>query len=322
MKTSEKVLQLLLKKQAFLSGQELADELNVSRTAVWKAIQSLQEEGYQIESKPRIGYRYIEGLKLSEASIRRFLNPELDLDFEIYDTIDSTNNRCSQKAMDPETKTPLVVISDSQKAGHGRYGRPFASPVGGGIYISILLDNDDSDFNPGLLTTATAIAVTRTIEKLVHARCEIKWVNDVLVDGKKIVGILTEGVADLETQLIKHVIVGTGINYLTDPSEFPEEIRQRAGSLRRYTLDSGVSRNAFIANYLNEFFSLYKNYKAASFMDEYRAHSNTIGKDVTINRSGQTSEGHVATIDNQGRLVLSSGETLSSGEVTKIRSTD
>ena len=79
MKTSEKVLQLLLKKQAFLSGQELADELNVSRTAVWKAIQSLQEEGYQIESKPRIGYRYIEGLKLSEASIRRFLNPELDL---------------------------------------------------------------------------------------------------------------------------------------------------------------------------------------------------------------------------------------------------
>ena len=287
MKTSEKVLQLLLKKQAFLSGQELADELNVSRTAVWKAIQSLQEEGYQIESKPRIGYRYIEGLKLSEASIRRFLNPELDLDFEIYDTIDSTNNRCSQKAMDPETKTPLVVISDSQKAGHGRYGRPFASPVGGGIYISILLDNDD-----------------------------------VLVDGKKIVGILTEGVADLETQLIKHVIVGTGINYLTDPSEFPEEIRQRAGSLRRYTLDSGVSRNAFIASYLNEFFSLYQNYKAASFMDEYRAHSNTIGKDVTINRSGQTSEGHVATIDNQGRLVLSLGETLSSGEVTKIRSTD
>ena len=224
--------------------------------------------------------------------------------------------------MDPETKTPLVVISDSQKAGHGRYGRPFASPVGGGIYISILLDNDDPDFNPGLLTTATAIAVTRTIEKLVHARCEIKWVNDVLVDGKKIVGILTEGVADLETQLIKHVIVGTGINYLTDPSEFPEEIRQRAGSLRRYTLDSGVSRNAFIANYLNEFFSLYQNYKAASFMVEYRAHSNTIGKDVTINRSGQTSEGHVATIDNQGRLVLSSGETLASGEVTKIRSTD
>ena len=163
MKTSEKVLQLLLKKQAFLSGQELADELNVSRTAVWKAIQSLQEEGYQIESKPRIGYRYIEGLKLSEASIRRFLNPELDLNFEIYDTIDSTNNRCSQKAMDPETKTPLVVISDSQKAGHGRYGRPFASPVGGGIYISILLDNDDPDFNPGLLTTATAIAVTSNI---------------------------------------------------------------------------------------------------------------------------------------------------------------
>ena len=92
MKTSEKVLQLLLKKQAFLSGQELADELNVSRTAVWKAIQSLQEEGYQIESKPRIGYRYIEGLKLSEASIRRFLNPELDLDFEIYDTIDNDND--------------------------------------------------------------------------------------------------------------------------------------------------------------------------------------------------------------------------------------
>lgn len=319
MKTSEKVLQLLLERQTFLSGQELADELNISRTAVWKAIQSLQEEGYQIESKPRTGYRYIEGSKLSEASIRRFLAPGLELHFEIHDTIDSTNTRCSQLATEPDTPTPLVVISDTQQTGHGRYGRPFSSPAGVGIYISILLRNDDPDFNPGLLTTATAIAVTRTIEKLVHARCEIKWVNDVMVDGKKIVGILTEGVADLETQLIKHVIVGTGINYLTDPSAFPEEIRERAGSLIDYAKASGVSRNEFIAGYLNEFFKLYDNYKDASFMEEYRAHSNTIGADVTINRSGRIIEGHVATIDDQGRIVLSSGEILSSGEVQKIR---
>ena len=213
-----------------------------------------------------------------------------------------------------------AVYTTHQTAGRGRLGRSWLDAPHKGLYYTAVIRTDL--VQPATLPLFASLAVCDALRERYRIDCQIKWPNDLLLNGKKIVGILTEGVADLETQLIKHVIVGTGINYLTDPSEFPEEIRQRAGSIRRYTLDSGVSRNAFIANYLNEFFSLYKNYKAASFMDEYRAHSNTIGKDVTINRSGQTSEGHVATIDNQGRLVLSSGETLSSGEVTKIRSTD
>ena len=213
-----------------------------------------------------------------------------------------------------------AVYTENQTAGRGRLGRSWVNAEGRALYYTAVIREPLAQ--PATLPLLASLAVRTQLKLRYGVDCQIKWPNDLLLNGKKIVGILTEGVADLETQLIKHVIVGTGINYLTDPSEFPEEIRQRAGSLRRYTLDSGVSRNAFIANYLNEFFSLYQNYKAASFMDEYRAHSNTIGKDVTINRSGQTSEGHVATIDNQGRLVLSSGETLASGEVTKIRSTD
>ena len=316
MKTSEKVLQLLLKKQAFLSGQELADELNVSRTAVWKAIQSLQEEGYQIESKPRIGYRYIEGLKLSEASIRRFLNPELDLNFEIYDTIDSTNNRCSQKAMDPETKTPLVVISDSQKAGHGRYGRPFASPVGGGIYISILLDNDDPDFNPVLLTTATAIAVTRTIEKLIHARCEIKWVNDVLVDGKKIVGILCEVGPDGHS-----IVVGIGIN-LAQPQEYFDAAGLPHGTslaLQGVPVDMDTDPE-WLAQYMTDFGfdrALYT-YEAegfAPYRERYKALCVNLGRRVTYDGGAGTA----VDVDDEGRLIVrdETGDTrVFTGEVS------
>ena len=318
MKTSEKVLQLLLKKQAFLSGQELADELNVSRTAVWKAIQSLQEEGYQIESKPRIGYRYIEGLKLSEASIRRFLNPELDLNFEIYDTIDSTNNRCSQKAMDPETKTPLVVISDSQKAGHGRYGRPFASPVGGGIYISILLDNDDPDFNPGLLTTATAIAVTRTIEKLVHARCEIKWVNDLYLNGKKICGILTEGVTDFESGMIESIVIGYGVNF-RDDAHLPEELRPIVGSVFGAEPPT-VTRSALAAAMLAELLPLAEDLSSRSFLPEYRRRSMLLGREIVFSRAGGRFAAVAEGIDDNGGLVVrlpdGSRETLRSGEVS------
>lgn len=319
MKTSTQVLKLLIDADTYLSGQEIAQKLNLSRTAVWKAINTLKEAGYQIEGKPRVGYRFNDNNKLSEAGIRKYLASDLDLDFEIYDTIDSTNTRCSQVASAQTITKPLVVIADTQSKGHGRYGRNFSSPKGSGIYLSILLVNTDPDFNPGLLTTAAAIAVTRTVEKLLHVDCKIKWVNDVLVDNKKITGILTEGVADLENQLLKNIIVGTGINYLTDPRTFPDDIKDRAGSLIEYVQKTGISRNQFIAQYLNEFFNLYPDYKKAGFMDEYRKHSNTIGKDVVINRSGQITTGHVATIDNEGRIVLSSGQIISSGEVTKIR---
>ena len=213
--------------------------------------------------------------------------------------------------------TPYIIIANQQTNGYGRYGRNFTSPSQSGIYLSILLANEQTEFNPGLLTTAVALAMCRAIEKKLAASPKIKWVNDVVVDGKKVCGILTEGISNLETQSLSNIVVGAGINYLT--ADFPEEISQRAGSLRNYALKAKVSRNEFIATYLEEFFKLYQTYQTGDFMPEYRAHSNIIGKEVTITQGTKSFQGNVVTIDDDGAIVLADGRKFTSGEVTKIR---
>ncbi|MCP0887289.1 biotin--[acetyl-CoA-carboxylase] ligase [Ligilactobacillus sp. WILCCON 0076] len=317
MSTTQQVLELLTHTNDPLSGQDIANQLGLSRTAVWKAIKSLQTAGYKIDSRPRVGYQLYDSGNLSEALIRKYLPTTFLYPIEIHKTIDSTNIRAKQLGNQANIATPYIVIADQQTAGYGRYGRNFVSPSGTGIYISILLNNSRFDFDPGLLTTAVSLAITRTIEKKLNATAQIKWVNDVIVDEKKICGILTEGISDLETQSLTKIVVGAGINYLT--TTFPIEIEKRAGSLRKYALQAHVSRNEFIANYLIEFFNLYKNYFDGTFMDEYRQHSNIIGHKVTISQGEKTLTGTVTAINDKGALVLADGTILSSGEVTKIR---
>ena len=227
MKTSERVLELLTRSETYLSGQELADRLQLTRAAIWKAIKQLKEAGYQIDSKPHVGYRYTDSDTLNQTAILQALSSDLDLELQVFDSLPSTNLKAKELGLNTTLQTPLVVIADHQTAGYGRYQRDFISPKNTGIYLSILLANKSTDFDPGLLTTATAIAVTRTLEKTLALKPTIKWVNDVLVDDKKICGILTEGVADLETQSLSQVVVGTGINFLTEISTFP-----RASSAR------------------------------------------------------------------------------------------
>ncbi|WOY88705.1 biotin--[acetyl-CoA-carboxylase] ligase [Ligilactobacillus murinus] len=319
MKTSERVLELLTRSETYLSGQELADRLQLTRAAIWKAIKQLKEAGYQIDSKPHVGYRYTDSDTLNQTAILQALSSDLDLDLQVFDSLPSTNLKAKELGLNTTLQTPLVVIADHQTAGYGRYQRDFISPKNTGIYLSILLANKSADFDPGLLTTATAIAVTRTLEKTLALKPTIKWVNDVLVDDKKICGILTEGIADLETQSLSQVVVGTGINFLTEISTFPPELQARVGTLAPYVKKNRLSRNRFIAIYLNEFFKIYQNYTTGSFMDEYRAHCELIGKHVTIQRPTGTLEAQVIDINDHGALVLKNGQVLNSGEVIKVR---
>ena len=319
METIEKVFNLLTETPEYVSGQKIANELNISRTAVWKAVSSLKQRGFLIEGKTRLGYRYLPSMKLSEDEIRRYLDPALNLTFETYEQIESTNDFCKNLMHDSKISTPHIVLSEQQTCGHGRYGRNFFSPKGGGIYLSILLKTNGEQIDPGLLTIFSSLAAVKALEKLFRINCQLKWVNDIIVDDRKVAGVLVEGATDFQSKTINHVIIGLGMNYMTDPAIFPDDIKFRAGSLRKYAHCSDVSRNKLIAVFLNEFFKNYPNYQTGAFMDEYRKRSNIIGKHVSVLVSGRVVSGTVKTIDDKGRLVLTDGTVLVSGEVTKIR---
>lgn len=319
METIEKVFNLLTETPEYVSGQKIANELNISRTAVWKAVSSLKQRGFLIEGKTRLGYRYLPSMRLSEDEIRRYLDPALKLTFETYEQIESTNDFCKNLMHDSKISTPHIVLSEQQTCGHGRYGRKFFSPKGGGIYLSILLKTNDEQIDPGLLTIFSSLAAVKALEKLFRINCQLKWVNDIIVDDRKVAGVLVEGATDFQSKTINHVIIGLGMNYMTDPAIFPDDIKFRAGSLRKYAHCSDASRNKLIAVFLNEFFKNYPNYQTGAFMDEYRKRSNIIGKHVSILVSGRVVSGTVKTIDDKGRLVLTDGTVFVSGEVTKIR---
>ncbi|MCI1953886.1 MAG: biotin--[acetyl-CoA-carboxylase] ligase [Ligilactobacillus acidipiscis] len=321
MKTTDNVLKLLENNTLPISGQQIADNLHISRTAIWKAIKSLRENGYEIKSKPHVGYLLLDPPMLSEAFIRRNLTNKVPLKFELHDSLGSTNLRAKELGTLPQTNEPQIVISDQQTKGYGRYGRSFASPKQTGIYLSILLQNQQKHFDAGLLTTATATALCRAIEKKLGVKPGIKWVNDVLWKNKKVSGILTEGITDIETGDLKQVVIGIGINYLTDPDTFTPELQQRATSLRSAVLAKNVSRNVFIAAFLDEFFNLYPNFNSSSIIQDYRKYCTTLGKRVTITQGSQTTTGTAQNITDTGELVLNDGRIFSSGEITKIRST-
>lgn len=318
MKNTDQILTLLSQHENYFSGQELAKRLAISRTAVWKAVKSLQEQGHVIESRPHKGYRYLDSNTLNLARIKYYLDPHLDLDFLLFENLPSTNLKAKELSLTAKQK-PLVLLAEHQTSGYGRYQREFISPKKTGIYLSLLLENTRTDFDPGLLTTATAVALTRTLEQLLALSPQIKWVNDIIVNDKKVCGILTEGITDLETRSLKQLVVGCGVNFLTDPQSFPSELQERAGSLRPYVLRTGLTRNRFIATFLNNFFTLYADYQTGAFMDEYRAHSNVIGRHVTITQGQKEFTALVSDINAQGELVLQDGTILASGEVTKIR---
>ena len=216
---------------ASVSGEVLAQSLGVSRAAVWKAIKSLQGEGYRISAGTNRGYRLEEYPDLLTAEgISAMLPLELaQLDLRVFDEIDSTNLEAKRLAMTGLSR--CAVIADRQTAGRGRLGRSFYSPPGCGIYTSLLLrPRPDQLADVTLLTTAAGVAVCRALEKAAGVQAEIKWVNDLYLNGKKICGILTEGVTDFESGMIESIVIGYGVNF-RDDAHLPEELRPIVGSV-------------------------------------------------------------------------------------------
>ena len=284
------------------SGEELSVRLGVSRTAVWKAACRLREQGYAIESVTRLGYRLTalpDGM--TKELLEQYLPQGRGETVICYEETDSTNTRGMQLALEG-APTGTVVLADRQTHGNGRLGRSFASPAGQGVYLSYLLRPDFDPAALSLLTSCAGLAVCQVLEQYGLAPA-IKWPNDIIIHGKKLVGILTE----MSTQIdyINHVTVGVGINVnLTD---FPEEIRERATSLR---LECGhkVKRAPLIAaimKRLEENYALFmETGDLSQLMEKYSELLVNKDRDVMILGAKEQYVAHALGINKTGELIV------------------
>lgn len=309
------VLTLLEENRAvYLSGQHIADVLGISRNAVWKIIRSLKSEGYAIEAKTNKGYRISLAPDILHVdAIRSELHENYrDIPIEVYDTIDSTNNLAKKRAEDQSGY--FLVAANEQTAGRGRRGRTFVSPRGNGIYTSLVFRPAFPLQDAYFATLIAVVAVRRVLTRLTEETIDIKWVNDLYIREKKVCGILTELVSDVEMR-IEHIVVGIGINLNADMEQYPEEVSSIAGSLSV----EGVARNEIIAQIVNEMLPMMEEPDRSEVLKEYRAHQMLHGKEICYEQNGVRKTGVVCGVaDNGGLRVESDGKVsiLMSGEVS------
>ncbi len=304
-----------------VSGAKLAGELSISRNAVWKAIKTLQEEGYSITAVTNKGYCLADDNDiLSVQSITPYLTGYKDiLRLEVQQSVTSTNILLKKLASLGEAEGK-VLIAEEQTCGRGRMGRDFYSPSKTGIYMSILLRPKLSIEDSLFITTAAAVAVARAIEKITNCEAKIKWVNDIFCNGKKVCGILTEAGIDFEGGGLEYAVLGIGINVANPEGGFPTELKDVATSIISEKLYSSNVRSQITAETLNNFWQYYENISEKTFLKEYRDRSLIIGKEIIVVSGDKSQPALALDIDDRARLIVkfTDGEikTLSSGEVS------
>lgn len=316
MKIKDRLLQILERQKGRpVSGEEIARLLSVSRAAVWKAARSLREAGYDISAATNRGYVLAPDSDILSADTVCRLLERPAIRVLCHRSLDSTNSKAMRMAAE-EAPEALVVLAEEQTAGRGRRGRTFFSPAQRGLYMSILLHPDDKIANALRATIAASVAVCRTIEDLTGLAPSIKWVNDILLNGKKICGILTEGVSDFETGTVKSLAIGIGINLTTRPDEFPPSLRDIATSLG----DTGVSRNEMAAGIVNRLIPLLGDIANPGLIEAYRARSSVLEKKISYEENGQVRQGRAKSIDPEGALVVENEDgscvSLRAGEIS------
>lgn len=314
--------QLLLEKlesaEGFVSGNELADCLGVTRASVWKYIKALKSDGYQVEAITNRGYR-LSPLNdvITVGGVKKALGEDAEkFEIEVLQSCSSTNQVLKSKAESlPQWH---VLIAESQSAGRGRNGRKFFSPNGSGLYMSVLLRPKLQVSEATLITTAAAVAVCRAIQELAGVRAEIKWVNDVFLRGKKVCGILTEANLDMESGMLNYAVLGIGINITEPKGGFSKEIVGIAGSV----FDGGEYqlRCRFAAEVLKKLYAILEELPCRDFISEYRSLNFVVGRNVQVLRNDTSETAFAEGIDEECRLVVrfpdGRVEKLSSGEVS------
>ena len=318
----------------FMSGQEIAQKLFVTRAAVWKAIKALEKDGYEIEAVTNKGYRIVEsGDKpdeniiaksiLEDSEVSKYLK---DVELFLYDEADSTNE-LAKKYGDANPGKEAIFIADYQSKGKGRRGRSFYSPKGTGMYMSFLTRPDVKLEEAMNFTCMIAESTCRAIEKVTGINPGIKWVNDIYYNEKKISGILTEASTSLEDGSLSYVVIGIGINLYEPYEGFPDDIKDKAGALIASRKDPNLKNNLYSAM-ITEFYKDYKLPDKYPYLKGYRDRSFLIGSYVKItpnlqNEKLQARYAYVTGINDKCELLVKYDdgreEALFSGEVSVVK---
>ena len=348
----ENVLSILLQSDSFLSGASISRDLKVSRAAVNQAVKALRADGYEIDSVTNRGYRLVSGPdRITPGSLQALLGKERMARVLCFDSTDSTNRRLQEAVLDGSAPHGLIAVANEQTAGRGRLGRSFSSPQDMGIYLSLLIrpnafpaaEFPASTVSWTVLTSWTAVAICRAIENVCGIRPGIKWVNDLLLDGRKICGILTQMELESESGSIRDIIIGIGVNVQESKEDFPEELQDIAGSLFLAT-GRKTDRSVLAAEMIRQLDRMcadwYKVYYegaadltfssdagspaghdiAAAYLEEYRRHSLVIGTPVTVINPRETKEAIAESIGDDFSLHVrysdGSEEDLRGGEIS------
>ena len=321
--TRETILALLRQNpEGYTSGEAMSRELGISRAAVSKAVSGLRQEGYEIEAVTNRGYRLISGPdRLSRGDILPWVHVEhVGRILECFPVIDSTNNYLKREAQHLSDGT--VVVANEQTGGRGRLGRTFQSPPDTGIYLSALLRPDLPPVKALNLTAFVAVAICEGIETATGLSPQIKWTNDIVLNRKKVCGILTEMSIEGESGALQHIITGIGINVNQKEGDFPEDIREIAGSLAM-AAGKPVSRGRLTAEIINALDEMYAAWLSGGgdYLERYRERCLTVGQPVKLLRAnGSVEPAQALAIDDNFGLVVRHPdgrmETITSGEVS------
>lgn len=305
-----------------VSGADLSHQLGISRAAVWARIEELRKLGYEIEASPVLGYRLLSSpdvLHADDLLARLGKTKVIGRDIRVFEQTTSTNDVVEKLARDG-VKEGVVVFAESQTKGRGRLGRVWTSPARKGLWFSVLLRPKLRPQETTQITVAAATALWRAIHAETGLSPEIKWPYDILIRGKKVVGILTELSAEVDR--VKHVTLGVGVGVNLTANEFPVELRKIATSLR---IESGapLARPDLATAILRELDRDYARVGAGRFAevaDEWEAHCTTIGQRVVISMGDRRLRGRAESLDDDGALLLRTEhgrlERIIGGDVT------
>lgn len=313
MSTKQQVLQKLLTQSHFISGNDLAKDLNLSRNAIWKAIHNLRQAGYTIDSHKHYGYKLVqETSHLDTTLLQSALSP---FPVFIYDSIDSTNAQAKLYA-DKTHNDVAIFIAHEQQHGRGRFGRAFHSPKHAGLYFSVLYRSYHIKDLLHLTTPLSAVAVVRAIKKITGKSVSIKWINDLFFNHKKIGGILTESIMNVELNSIEYIVIGIGLN-IYKSHELSTELETIVG----YLSEANINLNQLLLAIIDELLTLLKHLPDTSFLEDYRNHCFILKQSITVfPKTKQSFSALALDITDKGELLIQkkdgSIQTLHYGEVS------
>lgn len=307
MSIRNEVLHLLMSQaESPISGPVMAEKLEVSRNTIWKAINQLKEEGHVIHAYPQKGYQLEAFTSALDARLIRQLLADnfSEWQIETYDSVTSTNDLARAHLID-HPEQPILIASNEQTEGRGRRGRQFYSQLNQGLYFSIGFQPSNMSFEEmSIYSILSVTAIVQALEKYLDKKMSIKWVNDIFYKGKKVSGILSEVVTDLESGGVPNIIIGIGLNLTGDFDHADPEVKKVAGTIFDKDLPKNFNQNQLLADFLHHFLTYNKDLNEKTFLSDYKSRLLGLDKAVYYTESGEMKTGIIRDLDSKGRLIV------------------